>query len=300
MAPPLARFGRVTVYFGEKNGKYPDGNQVVVNGTDTKAIFDTPLSANGWGPLLAGADLVLLGHVHEDHTCAVHLLPGAQVFAHEADVEAMRSMEGMLAHYGYSPRTSELMSRHIVERFHYQPRPDARAYSHGRVWELGGSRVTAFHLPGHTGGHSALLVEPEGVAFIGDIELSGFGPYYGDGCSDLAAFRSSLEEVERLEARVWVTSHHKGVITERDTFLGLLKAYKENIRMREEALLAWLAQGSRTMEELVSHRFLFPAGFQDVFVEDAERITIQAHLTELTGQGRVREREGRYMTAAGN
>lgn len=31
---------------------------------------------------------------------------------------------------------------------------------------------------GHTAGHSALLVAPKGVAFIGDIDLSGFGPYY--------------------------------------------------------------------------------------------------------------------------
>ena len=40
-----------------------------------------------------------------------------------------------------------------------------------------------FHMPGHTAGHTVLLVEPEGVAFIGDIDLTGFGPYYGDACS---------------------------------------------------------------------------------------------------------------------
>ena len=43
---PRADFGRVTVFFGEKNGKYPDANQVIVRGTDTQAAFDTPIVAN--------------------------------------------------------------------------------------------------------------------------------------------------------------------------------------------------------------------------------------------------------------
>jgi hypothetical protein len=49
-APPRADFGRVTVFFGDKNGKYPDGNQVVVRGTDTRVVFDSPPVANRIGP----------------------------------------------------------------------------------------------------------------------------------------------------------------------------------------------------------------------------------------------------------
>ena len=30
-------------------------------------------------------------------------------------------------------------------------------------------RVRAVHLPGHTAGHCVLLVEPQGIAFIGDF-----------------------------------------------------------------------------------------------------------------------------------
>ncbi len=35
MTEPVRRldFGRVSVFFGEKSGKYPDGNQVVVRGS---------------------------------------------------------------------------------------------------------------------------------------------------------------------------------------------------------------------------------------------------------------------------
>ena len=74
-------------------------------------------------------------------------------------------------------------------------------------------------MPGHTAGHCALLVEPEGVAFIGDIDLTGFGPYYGDASSSLSDFRRTLARVADIPAKVWVTSHHRGVYTDREKFL---------------------------------------------------------------------------------
>ena len=96
-------FGPVKVYLGEKNGKYPDGNQVVVTGSDSKAIFDTPLSANRIAERLRDADLAILGHVHEDHVCGLHLIPDAPVFAPLADVKALRSEERLMAHTGCAP-----------------------------------------------------------------------------------------------------------------------------------------------------------------------------------------------------
>ena len=47
-------------------------------------------------------------------------------------------------------------------------------------------------LIGHTRGHCVLHVEPEDVVYLGDIDLSSFGPYYGDAWS-------SLEDFERTE-----------------------------------------------------------------------------------------------------
>src|SRR5690606_26165487 len=158
---PYADFGRVRVFFGEKNGKYPDGNQVVVQGSDTRAAFDTPLVANRIGEPLESADIVVLGHVHEDHVAGLHRLPHAKVFAHERDVAAARSWPGLAASYGLSPSVVDAMLAKIRREFHYVPRPDAIAYRDGEVWELGGVRIRAVHMPGHTAGHCVLVVEPE-------------------------------------------------------------------------------------------------------------------------------------------
>ncbi len=292
---PHRDFGSVRVFFGEKNGKYPDGNQVLVRGRDTLAAFDTPLVANRIGEELESAEVVVLGHVHEDHVAGLHRLPNARLYAHELDVEAARSWDGLAAHYGLSASAKDAMLAKIRREFHYVERPDAVAYRDGETWELGGARVRAVHMPGHTAGHCVLVVEPEGVAFIGDIDLSGFGPYYGDASSDLGAFRATLARLPEIEAKVWITSHHRGACTDRTAFLDALRAYAARIDERSERLLDMLRERPRTLEELAQARLLYPQDYDEAWILDAERRTIAQHLDELHAQQRVDvDDEGRH------
>ncbi|MCC7059291.1 MAG: MBL fold metallo-hydrolase [Burkholderiaceae bacterium] len=293
-----ADFGRVRVYFGEKSGKYPDGNQVIVHGSDTHAAFDTPLVANRIGADFDQAELVILGHVHEDHMAGLHRLPHAAVHVHQHDLDAARSWPGLARHYGLSPEIREAMRANIEREFFYAPRPDAIGYADGASWDLGGSRVRAIHMPGHTSGHCVLLVEPEGVAFIGDIELSGFGPYYGDASSDLGAFRRTLARLPELPARVWVTSHHRGIYTDRAAFLDALAAYAARIDERSERLLAMLAEAPKSLDQLAAERLIYPLDYEEVWVFGAERRTIAQHLDELIARQRVSvDQAGRFRAA---
>lgn len=177
-----------------------------------------------------------------------------------------------------------------IERdFSYAPRPDATGYTDGALWELGGGvRVRAHHLPGHTSGHCALVEESSGVAFIGDIDLTGFGPYYGDATSSLADFQRSLERVKDLDARVWVTSHHRGVLTDRQAFLQALARFAGKIDERNDKLLGYLRERPQTLDELAQRHLLFPPGADQPYIDSAERHTIAQHLAQLARQGRVR------------
>ncbi len=297
MAATVIRHGAVSVYPGEKSGKYPDGNQVMVRGADTLVAFDTPVVANRLGSELTAADLVVLGHVHEDHMAGLHRLRHAPVHVHEADVEAARSWEGLARHYGYSAPVLQGMRAMIERDFQYAPRPDARAYGDGASWDLGGGvTVRAFHAPGHTSGHCVLLVEPGGIAFIGDIDLSSFGPYYGDATSSLAAFRRTLAAVPDIPAKIWITSHHKGVITERETFLALLRAFASRLDAREDAIAQHLRRHPSTLPELVAHRFVYPADRDELYYADAERRTIEQHLEALARAGRIVDEGGRWRS----
>ena len=300
MQNPVWRRGAVSVFLGEKSGKYPDGNQVVVRGADTLVAFDTPLSSNRLGPEFTDADLVILGHVHEDHMAGLHRVPKAKVVVHEADVEAARSWEGLSRHYGYGDEVLRPFKGKIEEEFFYAPRPDAEPYRDGAQWDLGGGvTVRAIHMPGHTAGHCVLLVEPEGVAFIGDIELGSFGPYYGDLSSSLADFRRSIARLPEVPARVWVTSHHRGVYTERAAFLAALAAFGAKIDERSERLLALLAGAPKTLDELVGVGLIYPTDFDEPGVSAMERHVLAQHLDELVAAGYAEQVDeaGRFASA---
>lgn len=287
--PSLALGSATRVYLGRQSGKYPDGNQVLVQGADTCLAFDTPLVSRRLLAELAQADLIVLSHVHEDHTVALGRLAHVPVQVHEADCAAAQSWPELARRYGYTEATLAALHALIVHDFDYAPRPDATAYSDGACWELGGGvRVRAHHLPGHTVGHCALVVEPDGIAFVGDIDLTGFGPYYGDATSDLSQFRRSLQRVRELDARTWITSHHKGVIRDRADFLQLLARFVSKLEQRSERLLDYLRERPQTLDQLAARRILYPPGYDGMpFVDDAERRTVALHLAELQGAGRV-------------
>jgi len=294
---PTHEFGPVRIYCGEKNGKYPDGNQVIVEGSDRRAVFDSPLVSNRIGPDFDEADLVIQGHMHEDHATGLHRLPDAPVYVHRGDLAATRSWEGLSRAYGYSAEGAQEIREKIERDFNYVARPDAIGYEDGHEWDLGGGvTVRAIHTPGHTAGHCALLVEPVGVVFIGDIDLSSFGPYYGDQSSSLTQFRETLALLPDIPARVWVTFHHRGVYTDREKFLEDLSAFTAVLDQRNQRLLEALELKAQTLDELSTIRLLYPPEFNEAWVKDVERHTIAQHLEELVVAGRVEQNPaGRYL-----
>lgn len=287
-----ADFGRVRVYLGDKNGKYPDANMMVVRGTDSRAAIDAPLVSNHVGADFDGADLVILSHMHEDHTAGLHRVPDVPVHVHARDAEAARSWEGYAAALGLGADVLPGLRAKLEKEFFYRPRPDAIAFEDGQVWDLGGISVRAVALPGHTAGHCALILEEEGVAFIGDIDLTGFGPYYGDASSSLLEFRASLKALPGLPAKVWVTGHHRGIYTDRDRLLADLAAYTAKLDEREARLVSLLRDGPLTLDDLVAARMLYPPHHHEIWVDGVERRSIALHLEEMISAGRVMSEEG--------
>lgn len=288
MRVPDHQLGPVRVYLGPKSGKYPNGNQVVVTGPELSVAFDMPLVAHDLNGVFDDVETVILGHVHEDHMAGLGRLSTVPLWVHDADLDAAQSWSGMSRHFGYSPEVLSQWHERMVQDFHYQPRPDAQGYADGHVWDLGGGvRVWAHHLPGHTSGHCALIVEPEGVAFIGDIDLTGFGPYYGDATSSLMQFRQSLRAVRDLPARAWVTSHHRGVISQRASFEAALQTFADKLDERSDKLLGMLQAAPQTLSALIEQRLVYPVGYEAAFIQDVERRMIEQHLRELMDEGQV-------------
>lgn len=281
------KLGRAVALMGKDNGKYPYGNSLLVHGSDETILIDPSLSVAERGGAPYPVDRMLVSHAHEDHMAGVSTFPDAKVHSHHDDLLALHSLKGFLKVYGMPLHIEAAWAPGMVEEFHYQPRLDATGFGDGHVFDLGGGlRVEVVHLPGHTRGHCGFLVEPDGVFFVADVDLTGFGPYYGDHWSDLEDFERAIERCREIDAKTYVTFHHKGIVEGRSEFLTQLDAFAAVIGRREGALLEFLAE-PHTMEEIVAHRFVYRPGVQVTFADHVERNTAEMHLRRMIRNGMV-------------
>ena len=207
---------------GPDNGRYPSGNSLVVSGAGESVVIDPSVTVVEHGGAPVAIDAVIISHSHEDHMAGNGLFADARVHIHDEDLPGARSLDGLMEVYGLTGEPRAAFSREVVEHFHYTPRPDAQGFGDGHRWDLGGGvAVEAVHLPGHTRGHSGFRISG-GVFFLSDIDLTGFGPYYGDVWSDLEQFEASLTQVRDEEAEYYVTFHHRGVVEGRERFVEAL------------------------------------------------------------------------------
>ena len=284
----------VSVLLGDERGAYPSGNSVLVEGQGEVAIIDPSITVVSKGGAPVGVDAVINSHGHEDHMPGNSLFTDASVHIHNEDLRAAQSLDGLMEVYGLEGRARADFGAQVMEEFSYQARPDANGFEDGHVFDLGGGvMVQALHLPGHTRGHSGLVTE--GVFFLSDIDLTGFGPYYGDAWSDLDQFDESLRKAREVEADWYVTFHHKGIIEGRELFLEMIDAFHAVIETRHRAMLEYLAE-PRTLDEMMIHRFVYRPHVEHVFANSVERRTAELHVQRMLNRGEAAEVEsGRYQ-----
>ncbi len=287
----------VSLLVGDAAGAYPSGNSVLVRGRSETVLIDPSISVVAAGGAPTAIDAVVNSHSHEDHIAGNGLFADARVHAHEADRPGVVSLDGLLDVYGYPQPMRDEFRRLVVEEFSYTPRPDAIGFTDGHVFDLGGVTVEAVHLPGHTRGHSGFRITG-GVFFLSDIDLSGFGPYYGDMWSDLDDFEASLVAVRDEQADHYVTFHHKGVIESRDEFVRLLDDFAAVIPRRHEAMRTYLAE-PHSLEEMAARRFLYRPHVESPNVVPAELRSAELHVQRMLARGEAAEVEpGRYQAVA--
>lgn len=279
----------VSVLQGVERGVYPSGNSVIVRGSAESLIVDPSVTVVAMGGAPVEVDLVVNSHSHEDHLPGNGLFSDARIHIHEDDLPGAQSLEGLLDVFGFDEKTRAEQAVSFVEELHYVPRPDASGFSDGHVFDLGGARVEAMHLPGHTRGHSGFHIDG-GVFFLSDIDLSGFGPYYGDVWSDLDQFEESLIKVRDVEADWYVTFHQKGVIEGRGLFLEMLDKFHSVIARRHGEMLEFLAE-PHTVDDMRARRFVYRPHVDIPFVETVERRTADLHVARMLSRGEAIEVE---------
>jgi glyoxylase-like metal-dependent hydrolase (beta-lactamase superfamily II) len=145
--------------------------------------------------------------------------------------------------------------------------------------------------PGHTPGHLAFYFREPEILFLGDYDLTPFGPWYGDSYSDIDQTIESIQRLKAIPARVWLTGHETGLFTQ--TTEELWTRYEGVIYEREFKLLDFLSE-PRTLDDIAAACIVYGRPREPrAFFEFGERAIMKKHLERLRKNGRILQ-EGDY------
>ena len=289
--------GRVTVLSGERGGRYPHGNSLLVAGSEETMLIDPSLSLAGRASL-PFADRVLNSHCHEDHVAGNHLYPNVPLQLHEEDLPGIRSLDAMMAIYGMSPRIAAAFRQVLVDDFHYQPRPDAVGYRDGDVFDLGDTPRARDPRAGPHPRPLRAARRARGRALPRRHRPLELRPVLRRRLVVARGLRAHPARRARRSTRAGTRpSTTSASSRDRAAFRERLDRFTAVIGTREARLLEFLAE-PRTVAEIVAHRFVYRPGDRVPFADDVERRSMTQHLARLEDAGRVVERApGLYVAS---
>lgn len=146
-----------------------------------------------YGLSIADIDQVLLTHYHGDHSglaSTVQEAGGASIHVHEADASIVSggadrwlSLQASYAdtfeQWGIPEGSRDELYETLEDSARLYGGPaDVKSYSDGDVFSTGETRLSVMHVPGHTAGQSAVVVDDR-VLLAGDALLSVYTPNIG-------------------------------------------------------------------------------------------------------------------------
>jgi hydroxyacylglutathione hydrolase len=296
-APPpetVRDFGPIRLLPGRNGGRYPYCHSLVLNGEETWLI--DPSSDKEALQALARSrtvTAVFLSHFHEDHQKYRHLFPEAEVYAPVAELQAFASLEGIFAFMGVdSPELRAYLENIFSNDFHFQPPPRLMPHHPGQRFHNGEITLEVVPTPGHTPGHSCFAFANQDLVYLADVDLTPFGPWYGDAASDLWAYEETLARLETVQACTYLTAHEQGIFTPEQAQAGLAH-FRKVIQDRDAQILEAL-KTPRTLPGLVDLRLIYKKPREPIAIYnhmEAQMLTkhldrfLQAGMVSLTPQG---------------
>jgi hydroxyacylglutathione hydrolase len=277
-------FGPIWFIPGENNGKYPFCHSVYIEGA---GILIDPASDRRRLEEIRdrhGVKAIWLSHWHEDHFMYLDLFDDVPLWISRADAPPLSDLEILLDWYGIAnDEHRQYWHGLMLEQFNFLPRRPHAYLQGGEQIRLGDLTVDVIAAPGHTPGHLAFFFREPAVLFLGDYDLTRFGPWYGDAHSSIEQTIASLDRLKLIPARVLLTSHEKGVFEEPSPEIWM--QYAQVINDREGKLMQALDR-PKSLEEIVNLYLIYGRPREPkAFFEFCERALIKKHIERLEQRG---------------
>jgi glyoxylase-like metal-dependent hydrolase (beta-lactamase superfamily II) len=278
---------------GRRGGHYPHCNSLFID-AGGRAVIDPGSDRKELRAVAAeGVATVLLSHFHSDHVRDLRELRGAAAYIHASEREAVEGTEAMKRCVYFPDEVQDEIWMHRKDReVGGWGWPMAGTFSHGSEFSFGPVTLQVLHTSGHTGGHCCFWFPKEKLLYAADIDLTPFGPWYGNASSNLGAFQGSIASLACLDPEITVTGHERGVI--KGDIKAELRAFSRIIDDRHARVLAFLAE-PRSLQEVVNQGFIYGSFFsEDNSLAVPETRMIRHHLDYALELGQVRRRDGMF------
>ncbi|RFU65212.1 MBL fold metallo-hydrolase [Peribacillus glennii] len=281
----MNRIGPLLIVEGANNSKVPYSRSLYIDCKD-KVLID---SGGDPDALLEvnrqyGVELIVNTHYHPDHTRHNHLFRDAAKWINQIEFEKAQTIEGIARLNGvyqeWGPEGVEMWRKNLPQDWVENLGGYSKSYEYEKEYSFGGVKVSFLHTPGHTSGLSCPYFPELGVVYVGDYDMTSFGPWYNGTDGSIDDFIESGNRLISLDADTFITGHQKGVFSKLD-FQQAMESFLAIIQERDETIEQYVREGL-TFEELTNVGIFYPKQTLDVpLLKTWERSGIRKHLYRL-------------------
>ena len=280
---------------GERNGKYPFSHSLLVN----DYLIDTGISDRKIQKLKRSYEVkhVLLSHWHEDHIAGNNMLDNAKFYCHPKDKIIIEDITKMNEFYGVTGTASESEFEEDFELLNMANTKINEIFEDGTIYEIADNlKLKIIHTPGHSAGHCCFLELNSHIAFLADVDLTSFGPWYAGIDSSVEEFEESVKKLIDIDIEIAVTSH-KGLFTGKALIKDKLNDFLSKIYERDELILEQLSEKTpRNVEDLSDKKIIykFYSKYKNYELL-AEQIMFRFHFEKFLKKGIIEPKDNGYV-----
>jgi hydroxyacylglutathione hydrolase len=279
------RIGPIIIIEGPNNSKVPYSRSVFIDCPE-KVLIDTGAEPQALLTLKEqyGVELIVNTHYHPDHTLHNHLFPEIPKWINPIEFEMVKSIEGIAKGNGvyqeWGPEGIEIFRKFVSQDWANSLGGITGTYQYELVYRFGDIKTIFLHMPGHTKGYSCPYFPDFGIVFVGDFDMTSFGPWYFGTDGDINEFIDSCNRLLSINADTFITGHHKGIFS-RQEFEQAMGNYLAIIDARDQTINRYVQQGM-DFEELTNIGIFYPKNaLNNLIMKTWERSGMRKHLHRL-------------------
>lgn len=259
---------RVHLVRGNNRARFPEANSLLIDenpltlvdaGSSMENLHKT---LSDLGHSLNDIEQIILTHCHIDHkghAATIQKQSDCGIVCHPLAKKGVETLGGLVEEYGIAKHRMYDAWREYIDSIMPYVVADyevTSTFTEKKTIMVGDTQLIPIHAPGHTHDHTIIGINGLETILLVDIDLTHFGPWYGNVVSNIADFRKTLSNVIALEPKIGISSHLIEPVEE--GLIDRLVGYSEVFAAREEKIIKSIGQGLNTIDKLASVPTIYP------------------------------------------